>query len=469
MPSSDIFARIDASKSTAAKNAAEAEENASAGKGYRLVVDQPVEVDEMDELRLPEEFVEGMILKLLVQHGALDEQRLAFHLKISKKIIQKLCAEMSRKKWIGPKSSDPRFWTTGTEGKIRAEEANQVTRYQGPLPVLEEDYVRLMREQVKKPLSFGQSDIEAAYSRMIIYDTEFMDRIGPAVRSQRSILIYGAPGNGKTIMGKALTNLMQDDLIIPYAVFSNGQIVRVFDPQIHKPVFEEKYEDFDMEKVNAVRYDRRWVVIKVPYVEVATEFTLEGFEPSFNPYGRFYDMPYHVKANGGVFFIDDFGRQHGTPEEYLNRLITPLQMKEDILRLKATGGQFRVPFFCIPLFSTNLTLERIGDEAFLRRFKYKILARSPAFDDFKRIFQFECERNGFPYTEDIWNYVRSKYKDGNPPLRASHANDLLSKIQDYCTFHDKPLDLTRELLDMAWTLNFSPSQENWAFGMAEKK
>lgn len=476
MPKEDLFAKLAqatgsqvAQRQAEAKAAAEAERKAQAG--YTLSVERPQETDDIRSLGVTEQFLEEMVLKLLLQFGAMDEHKIAWHLKISKKIVQMICANLGKRKLIGPSPVDPRMYDLGSEGKRRAEEANAVTRYVGPVPVPDAAYVAVMREQLKKPLDFGQKEIDDAYAHLVMYDPEFKKVIGPAVKSQRSILLYGAPGNGKTVLGKSLTSLMKADLLIPYAIYCYGQVIKVFDPAIHKPVETDEYVPFDISKEvrGGDQPDRRWVVIKVPYVEVATEFSLAGFELSWNQYARYYEMAAHIKANGGVFFIDDFGRQPGNPEDYMNRLITPLQMKEDILKMPETGGQLRVPFFCIPFFSTNLTLEAIGDEAFKRRFKYKICARSPDKAAARLLWEYECKRNGVPFDEAIFAEVLRRFDETKTPIRGSFANDLISKICDFCDFHRMERKIDMDLLAMSWELNYATeSKETWQFGVTRQ-
>mgnify|MGYP001566584577 CR=1 FL=1 len=439
------------------------------GREINLACDRPREPQTVEEMGIPEAFIEDMILKLLSQQGAMTEHQISWSLKVPKHIVSQFTKDLSKRKLVGPPPSNPNAFICGSEGKDRAEDASKTTRYLGPVPVSVDEYVRLMRQQVGRPLQFSQKDIEAAYSKIVMYDQDFRERIGPAVRSQRSILLYGAPGNGKTIMGKCLTSLMKSDLMIPYSIFAHGQVIKVFDSAFHKPILSDEYKEYDIEKTDDARYDMRWNIINVPYVEVATEFTLAGFELSYNEYAKYYEMATHVKANGGVFFIDDFGRQKGKAEEYLNRLITPLQSREDILQLSATGGQIRVPFYCIPLFSTNFTLDKIGDEAFLRRFKYKILARSPGEKDLEDIFKFECMRSGIDFNKEMYEYFLDRVKKRDLKLRSCLANDILSKIIDHCSFHTMKAEMSKELIDLAFELNFSEQTETWAFGTKEEK
>jgi len=465
---SDVLSRL-ASKQAESIEAQKPEESEGSSL-VNLACKRPLEPETLEGLGLPAAFIEELILKLLDLRGAMTEHEISWHIKVPKMIVSQVCKDLAKRKLIGPSPSNPQAYICGSEGKERAEDANRTSRYIGPMPVPVEEYVSLMRVQVGRPLEFDQKDIENAYSKIVMYDKEFRDRIGPAVRSQRSILLYGAPGNGKTIMGKCLTALMKSNLLIPYALFAHGQIIKLFDSSVHKPIIPDEYKPYDLDETDKVKYDMRWVPIKVPYVEVATEFTLDGFELSYNEYAKFYEMATHIKANGGVFFIDDFGRQIGKAEDYLNRLITPLQSREDILKMSATGGQIRVPFYCIPLFSTNFTLDRIGDEAFLRRFKYKILAKSPNEENLRDIFKFESMRTGIEYDDAMYEYFLEKLKKRGAKLRSCLANDIISKIVDHCKFHNlTPTMKSKELMDLAFELNFSEQTETWEFGTKEDK
>ncbi len=73
----------------------------------------------------------------------------------------------------------------------------------------------------------------------------------------------------------------------------------------------------------------------------------------YNPVGKFYEAPLQMKANGGIFMIDDFGRQQVRPMDLLNRWIVPLEKKYDYLTT-VTGTKIEVPFDQLLIFSTNL-------------------------------------------------------------------------------------------------------------------
>ena len=112
---------------------------------------------------------------------------------------------------------------------------------------------------------------------------------------------------------------------------------------------------------------------------------------TFNPISKFYEAPIQLKANGGVFVVDDFGRQRIPPRDLLNRWIVPLESRVDFLTLH-TGRKFEMPFNVLIVFATNLKPESLADEAFLRRIPYKILAKNPTMDEYCRIFELNCKK-----------------------------------------------------------------------------
>ena len=65
--------------------------------------------------------------------------------------------------------------------------------------------------------------------------------------------------------------------------------------------------------MNAGTVDARWVKIHRPVVVTGGELNLDMLDLRYNADANFYQAPLHVKANGGVFLIDDFGRQLSAP------------------------------------------------------------------------------------------------------------------------------------------------------------
>ncbi len=274
-----------------------------------------------------------------------------------------------------------------------------------------------------------------------------LDQLGPAVNSGKSLFLYGAPGNGKTVVAEGIGRALGDEMFVPHAIDVDGQIITMFDPVNHHHLGGI---GGGMDSVVAAAHqDRRWERIKRPVVVVGGELTLEMLDLTFNPISKFYEAPIQLKANGGVFVVDDFGRQRIPPRDLLNRWIVPLESRVDFLTLH-TGRKFEVPFNVLIVFATNLKPESLADEAFLRRIPYKILAKNPTLDEYCRIFELNCKKRGLSFDPVMVEYLQRKYYQPRKlQMRACHPRDLIEQVVDMCRYHGRQPSITRELLDAA--------------------
>jgi hypothetical protein len=279
--------------------------------------------------------------------------------------------------------SDQRYSITDM-GRRWATEALAHSQYSGPAPVSLESFAERVRLQKVTNELVTWDRIRGSFEGLTITDA-FVEQMGPAINSGRAILLYGPPGNGKTSIALRLRKVFSDVIYIPYAVMVEGQIMRVFDPSVHDvPVLPEGVEE-QRGTVRREGYDARWQPSHRPFVIAGGELTLEMLDLSYNDTANFYEAPLHVKALGGCFIIDDFGRQLVAPTSLLNRWIVPLESRVDYLKLH-TGKSFSLPFEELVLFSTNLEPEDLMDPAFLRRLPYKLEIGGPTEAAFKEIF-----------------------------------------------------------------------------------
>ena len=293
------------------------------------------------------------------------------------------------------------------EGRRWTLDALSRLHYTGPAPVTLEEFndqvslQKLTNELITvQRLRNGLSDLT--------FDETIIEQVGPALNSGRAILLYGPPGNGKTSTALRITSIFHDVIYVPYAVMVEGQIIRVHDPSIHTELNRtEMNDDAGISVVRREDYDARWVPCRRPFVVTGGELTLEMLDLRYDETGHYYEAPLHVKALGGTFIIDDFGRQLVSPTNLLNRWIVPLESRIDYLKLH-TGKSFSIPFEELIIFSTNLEPEDLMDPAFLRRLPYKIEVGSPSYENFKKIFTKESEKQGMELADEVFNYIVHK-------------------------------------------------------------
>ena len=307
-------------------------------------------------------------------------------------------------------------------------------RYAGPAPVTLEDFTdRVSLQKVTNEIVSYERIREAISD--LTFDDNILEQAGPALNSGRAMLLYGPPGNGKTSVAMRLTSVFNDVIYIPYAVTVEGQIIRVFDPSVHTrlksaPVRESGEFSF----VRQQECDARWVPCKRPFIIAGGELTLEMLDLQFNPVANFYEAPLHMKALGGCFIIDDFGRQLVSPTHLLNRWIVPLESRVDYLKLH-TGKSFSIPFEELVIFSTNLDPEDLMDPAFLRRLPYKIEVGAPRLELYHEIFRKECGKHGMELSEKIFNLIVHKItREKGLELGAYHPKFITDQVVATCRF-----------------------------------
>ena len=163
-------------------------------------------------------------------------------------------------------------------------------------------------------------------------------------------------------------------------------------------------------EIRREEFDRRWVACRRPVIVTGGEFTLEMLDLRYNAVANFYEAPLHLKALGGTFVIDDFGRQFVRPTDLLNRWIVPLEERIDYLRLH-TGATFSVPFDELVIFSTNLSPDSLMDPAFLRRIPYKIELNPPSKERYREIFRRAAAERGLQFSDAVFDWLVEELED----------------------------------------------------------
>ena len=422
------------------------------------VSEAPAAPESLKETGLTLGFLNEMILRTLYTYGSmlgLDLARtLCLPFKVTEESLRFLkddkCLEVAGGDLIGRISY--RFNLTDL-GRRRAQDAMKLCGYVGPAPVPLEDYVEQSYRQAVTGMSCTPEGLRSSFTHLVVPE-ELLNAIGPAIVSGRSVFIYGPPGNGKTSVARAVGDFMNNsggEIHVPYAFLSDNSIVTVYDQALHQrseEVDNDRMEDNEAtirRLLNTGTVDPRWVRIHRPVVVTGGELTLSMLDLRYNAEANFYQAPLHVKANGGIFLIDDFGRQLCSPKELLNRWILPLEDRHDFLTL-ASGKKFEVPFEQLTIFSTNLDPKDLVDDAFLRRIRHKVSIQAPTRDVYTRIFNSVVRKLGMNPCPEALDYMFERYYGNSRSTRASDCRDLLETVQSICRFRKMPVQLTRELM-----------------------
>lgn len=332
-------------------------------------------------------------------------------------------------------------------GRERASEALRRCEYIGPIPIPLETYQTQVQKQTITNEVVSIEKLKKAMSHLVLSE-DIIRRLGPAANSGRAILIYGAAGNGKTSIAEALVSAFEQPVYVPYAIEADGQIIKIYDPSVHVafPTGNGANGNTSPIFLPHLEHDPRWVRCKRPYLISGGELTLEMLDLDFDPHSKYYEAPLQMKAIGGVFVIDDFGRQRVRPHELLNRWIFPLERKVDYLTLH-TGKKFALLFDQLVIFATNFPPEELMDPAQLRRVHYKMKINPPTADEFKEIFQRICDSYGLEFTEETLAYLlNSFYIKHKIPFAGFHPKFIAEHVIAASNYLGTEPRISRQLL-----------------------
>jgi predicted ATPase with chaperone activity len=334
-------------------------------------------------------------------------------------------------------------------GRERAVRLLEISGYVGPTPVTLEAYSAALSWQLARLPEVSSARVNAALSALVL-PADAVQVAGLARASGRSLFIYGPPGNGKTTLAHLLHNALEGRLWIPHCIGVDSSVIRLYDPRCHERAPIELPGDL------ARRVDRRWVCIQRPFVVVAGEMTIHTMELAYSRGRGYYEAPLHVKANGGTFLLDDFGRQRIEPRLILNRWTFPLEHGIDYLTLE-TGQQISVPFQQMLVVCTNLDPNTVMDAAFLRRIGYRLLLDDPTPESYAEIFRQYAARCDAAAPPSVLESLLDRYRVEKRPLRSCEPRDLIERARDICHYRGQPLELNEGILQLAWRGYFGGS------------
>ena len=409
----------------------------------------PAPPGKMEETGVDVSLLTDLVMKQILFMGDFKLADIAEQIKLPLAIVDSILETLRRDKFIEVKGGSGYASVTYTfkisdTGKNRSSELFELCRYIGPAPVSLESYRSMVELQSIKNIVVGEENVKKAFSHMVVSDS-LLKRLGPAISSGKALFVYGPPGNGKTAIAETIGGVLPDEIYIPYAISVGGQIISIFDPVNHVPATPT---------TEPGTIDPRWILIKRPVIMTGGELTLKMLDLDFNEISKYYEAPLQMKANNGLFIVDDFGRQQIDPQNLLNRWIVPLDRRIDFMSLN-TGMKFYIPFDMLVIFSTNLEPKDLVDEAFLRRIRYKIKIEHPTAEQYETIFRRICEKNAIIFNHQAFDYlINDCYKKNGVKLNACHPRDIIDHIIDIAQYYRHPPALTMERIYPAWKKYF---------------
>lgn len=407
---------------------------------------RPEEPSTLAETGLSATFVEDLILKIVQTSGSLTGKQISDRICLRVAILEDIFADLRKRQYLalsGAAMLGDHIYQLTDLGRERARVAAQECAYTGPAPVPLDDYADSVQAQTIRSEKPKRDRLEKAFSDINV-EPEMLAKLGPAISAGKGMFIYGPPGNGKTTIAQRITRCFGQNILIPYAIIEDGQVIKFFDASCHEPV-----ESLASKLINTSDQDRRWIRIRRPTVVVGGELTMDNLELKHDAVSHVSNASLQLKSNCGSLLIDDFGRQRVNPTELLNRWIIPLENRIDFLTL-ANGKKIEVPFEQLIIFSTNLEPSDLADDAFLRRIPFKVEIGAPSREEFVKLFDVFAKKSKLECSFDSLQYLLAHhYEECGRPLRRCHARDLLDQVNHYCEYNELPKVATNEILDHA--------------------
>lgn len=409
----------------------------------------------VEQTGLDDNFLLNCLLRTMYISALQTIPELSQQIKLTRGVIEELLTFAKKEALVeirGPSEKNYNImrYALTKAGKERASEALRRCEYIGPVPVQLETYQVQVQKQTITNEVVSIEKLKKSLSHLVLSE-DVVRRLGPASNSGRAVLIYGAAGNGKTSIAEALVSAFEQPVYIPYAIEADGQIIKIFDLSTHVPFpsttnTNGSNGDSHPMFLPQLEYDPRWVRCRRPYIITGGELTLEMLDLDFDPHSKYYEAPLQMKAIGGIFVIDDFGRQRVRPHDLLNRWIFPLERKLDYLTLH-TGKKFALLFDQLVIFATNFPPEEIMDPAQLRRVHYKLKINPPTAEEYKEIFRRICDSYGLEFSEEIMaDLVNNYYIKHKVPFAGFHPKFIAEHVIAACNYLGTPPRITRQLL-----------------------
>ncbi|WP_170473673.1 ATPase [Ruegeria arenilitoris] len=416
----------------------------------------------LGEMRLPLVMMRDILLKTIFRKNVDTVTEVAQAICLPSSVTQELIDIAREQKLLeatgtlNANSGNEMGYQLTDAGKARALDALSQSEYFGAMPVPLEVYSEQVKRQSIRNIQVTRDQLTGAMGHLVLPDS-LLDHLGPAVSAGRSILMYGPPGNGKSSISNGIRDALGDNVYVPRAIEYAGQVITVYDPIVHTAIEQEADDPNSLRRRK--RFDTRYVQCERPTVVTGGELSLNMLDLVYNPTARTYQAPLQLKSTGGIFIVDDLGRQAEPPQALINRWIVPLEESKDILGLQS-GEKFEVPFDTLVIFSTNFHPNEIFDQAALRRIFFKIKIDGPNQENFLKIFAMVARKRGMPLDEAaLVHLLKVKY----PTINNIYANYqpifLIDQMISICEFEGIPYQMSPDLIDRAWANMFVKEEQ----------
>ena len=416
----------------------------------------------LDDMQLPLVMMRDIALKTMFRKNINEVSELAHAICLPRQVTQELI-DMAREQklveatgTLNASAGGEMGYQLTDGGKSRTLDALSQSEYFGAMPVPLAVYREQIKRQSIRNIQVTREQLTSAMGHLIL-PNELLDHLGPAVSAGRSILMYGPPGNGKSSISNGIRDAMGDKVYVPRAIEYAGQVITVYDPIVHTAVDEKEDDPTSLRR--RVTFDTRYVKCDRPTVITGGELSLDMLDLVYNPTARTYQAPLQLKSTGGIFIVDDLGRQKEPPQALINRWIVPLEESKDILALQS-GEKFEVPFDTLVIFSTNFHPNKIFDQAALRRIFFKIKIDGPDQENFLKIFAMVARAKKMELDEAaLVHLLKVKY----PTIDNIYANYqpgfLIDQMRAICDFEGIPYKMSPSLIDRAWANMFVKEED----------
>ncbi len=402
-------------------------------------------------------FLIDLLLKIMFFGGQLKLKDLSARSKLPPAVIDPLLAFMRTEHLCevprrGEADVDIAYALTEL-GRLRAEDALKKSQYVGPAPVSHASYVAQVEAQSVHRMGITREVLAQAFDGVVV-NASTLHIFGAALNSGRAIFVHGPSGGGKTFIAEKLVGVLRGHVYVPHAILVDSEVIQILDPLVHKPVENALTKVVTLDRMEA--HDTRWVLCHRPVVLTGGELTLAMLDLDFDRTTRFYNAPPQVKANNGLFIVDDLGRQLVPPRDLMNRWIVPLDRRMDYLALH-TGNKFPVPFDVIVIFSSNLRPADLADDAFMRRLGYKIHVGPLDQAQYGEVVRQACKRYGVLFSDASLQFlIHECHEREGRPLLACIPWDIIGQVRDLALYEGAEPAMTAKTLRWAWA-NYFPA------------